>query len=77
MNRIEFETALHLCGLVSRFFDNIAESYLEYGDDFDTSKGAFVDICKDFTFDPDERAAAEIIEGRVLSLARTILKFAD
>lgn len=77
MKRIEFETAQHLCSLVARFFDNIAESSPEYGEDFVVSRGAFVKMCKDFTFDQGELEGAEEVAERVSNLAKAILKMAE
>lgn len=77
MAKMSFETMQHLSGLVSRFFDYIAECAPEYGESFDTHKETFLMLCRDFTFDPDELKGAEEIAGRVSALAKAIVKMSD
>ena len=77
MKRIEFETAQHLCGLVARFFDNIAEASIEYGEEIQPTRGDFLTLCRDFTFDLGELEGAEEVAERVSNLAKAILKMAE
>lgn len=77
MAKMSFENAQHLCGVIARFFDNIAECSPEYGEDFNTSEDFFMVLCRDFTFNQDERDGAKEVSGMVSSLAESVLRMAD
>ena len=76
-HKIDLETAQHLCGLVSRFFDQIAESSPEWGEVITPKYGDFRAMCRDFTFDPAELELAEQMDRRVVYAARTIMQSAE
>ena len=73
--KMSLETAQHLAGLVSRFFDNISEAAPDFFEDMDIIPfpGDFVEMCRDFTTKRNELAAAGEIDGAVVALARDIL----
>ena len=75
--KIDFEAAQHLCGIVSRYFDNIAESAPDFWDGVDVRAGDFKTFAKDFTFNPGELEAAAEIDAQVTGLARKILGLAE
>ena len=72
MKNLEFDTAQHLAGLVSRFFANINESAFEYIDE--PRPGDFRQMCRDFTYDDDELNAAAALDAQIIELARKILE---
>ena len=74
---MELETARHLCGIVSRFFDHIAEASLDWGEELHTDRKDFISLCRTFTFDDNERDGGEEIAQRVANLAKAILKMAE
>lgn len=76
-SKLDFATVQHLCGLVSRFFDHIAECSPEYGEDIYAGAGDFASMCRDFTFDLAELDAAGSIDKSVTALAREILALAE
>ena len=71
--KLDTETAQHLCGLVSRFFDHISEAAPEFGEGIDPRPGDFSRMCRDFTFDPSELSAAGEIDRAVVKMARAVL----
>jgi len=75
--KIDFQTAQHLCGLVSRFFDNIAESAPEHPDGIRPRGGDFLTMCRDFTFDPAELEGAEALDEKVIALAKAVLNLSE
>ena len=75
--KIDLETAQHLCGLVSRFFDNLAESAPEFGEDLDPRAGDFLSLARDFTHNPGELELAGELDRRVVMMARAIIKKAE
>ena len=72
-NKLNFETAQHLCGLVARFFDHIAECSPEFGEEINPEPGDFSQMCRDFTRDFPELGAAAEIDGAAVALARAVL----
>ena len=75
--KIDLKTAQHFCGIVSRYFDHIAESAPEFGEDIDPRAGEFLSLARCFTNDPGEDELAEEMARRVARLARDIIKNAE
>lgn len=71
--KLTFNQAQHLCALVSRFFDAIAETSPEYGEEVYARPGDFAALVRDFTHEPEELTAAGEIDAELTALARKIL----
>ena len=75
--KIDLETAQHLCGIVSRFFDNIAECAPEFDEGIHPKAGDFLSLARDFTHDPGELELARVMDRRVVMMARAIMGWAE
>lgn len=77
MKGYNFETAQHLCGLIARFFDDIAECSPEFGEDIYPTAADFKNMCRDFTHDPAELGAILVVADKVGELAGKVLEMAE
>lgn len=72
MKNLEFATAQHLAGLVSRYFEQIAGTVFEFNEE--PRPGDFLSLCRDFTHDADELNAAAALDAQIIEIARKILE---
>ena len=75
--KLTTKNAQDLCGLVSTYFDHLANACPEFGEEIEIKNGDFISMARCYTPDPAEEEGAVEIDKRVTALARAIFKMTE